>query len=156
MRNHLPPPPPGWELTGKSSGGKRKIRCTKRDRNDIQCTREIRFTSTPPIHRCNFHQQHVSQQTQLTIDAWTSLPAPERLKHEVASLVAITHVPLDIVENPSFTRILMAFIDIGRSDPHHQIDSEECKLTRFNVRQNIIESAKKFHDTQLAQFAEMP
>jgi hypothetical protein len=60
------------------------------------------------------------------------------------------------VENPSFNRILMAIVDIGRSDPHLQIDSEEYKLTRFTVRQHIIDSSKRIHDIILARFAEMP
>jgi hypothetical protein len=157
MRRPLPHPPPGWEISGKADGGKRTIRCTKEDIRGNQCLREIRFTSNPPIHRCRFPlQHHEPEQTQLIFDAWASLPVEKKLQYEIASLVAITDAPLDIVENEAFHRVINTFVELGRTDPDVQVGSHGCKLTRAKTRNIIVEHSRKIHEDMIARVAQMP
>jgi hypothetical protein len=93
---------------------------------------------------------------QLPLDPWLSLSVSQRIQYEVATLVAITNAPLDIVENPAFHRAINAFVDIGRSEPHVRIGSEECKLTRSHTRKIIINRSQAIHEYVLTKFAQMP
>jgi hypothetical protein len=67
MRSNLPPPPPGCGISGKTAAEKRTMRCTKHDSEGNQCTREIRFSSTPPPHK-GMLQKNESEPQQLLID----------------------------------------------------------------------------------------
>jgi hypothetical protein len=157
MRKHLPLPPSGWEISGKADGGKRTIRCTKCDRHGNQCLREIRFASIPPPHRCIFQpKHHEPAQTQLQIDRFTSSQKDQRFQIEVAHLIAITDSPLDIVERPLFKRVLHSLIEIGRTDPNFDIDSEGCRLTRARTRGMMVEYSRKIHDDYMTRYAQMP
>jgi hypothetical protein len=156
MPKPLPPPPPGWEISGKAEGGKRTMRCTKSDRRGSQCIHEIRFTSNPPRHQCSFQSQHELDQTQLHVDRWAALPFHQRLQIEVAALVAITDAPLEIVENELFTRVLNSLVDIGRNESRIRIGSEGCKLTRTRTRRTMVEESNHIHEEMIAKFAQMP
>jgi hypothetical protein len=123
MPRPLPPVSPGWDLSGKAEGGKRTMRCTKLDRDGNRCLHEIRFPSNPPCHHCNLEAQHKSQEIQLLLEHWRSLPFQQRLQVVVAALVAITGAHLEIVENQLLSGILNSFVDLGRTEPRVHIGS---------------------------------
>jgi hypothetical protein len=127
------------------------MRCAKTDRHGNRCIHESRFTTNPPAHQCTF-QKEKQHQARLPVEQWASLPFNQRLRVEVAALVAITDAPLDIVENPLFLRILDSFADIGKI----QIGSEGCKFTRGRTRNAMIEESNRMHEAMIAKFAEMP
>jgi hypothetical protein len=156
MRKYLPPIPEGWELVGKGNYGKRIIRCKKLDSHGNQCIREIRFSTTPQLHSCKFRPNPEPDLIQTPIERWASLSLDQRLQTEVASLVAITDAPLEIVENETFIKLLNSFVELGRSDPQIHIGSERFKLTRSRTRSVLIESSHKIHQDMIRRFAIFP
>jgi hypothetical protein len=67
-KNCLPPAPPGWELSGAADGGKRAMRCTKRDSYGNKCIRIIRFSSTPHTHHSLFRPETITEPKQTQIE----------------------------------------------------------------------------------------
>jgi hypothetical protein len=84
------------------------------------------------------------------------LSIEHHLQSDVATLVAITHSPLDIVESQTFAATVNDLQVIGRKAPKLQIGLDGFKFTRTQTRQCLINLSHQKHDNILSRFAEMP
>jgi hypothetical protein len=80
----------------------------------------------------------------------------ERVQIDVATLVAITGAPLEIVESPRFIGVLNSLFAIGQTHPRAQVGPSGCKLYRRKTRTTIIEEGNRIQKANLAKFAQVP
>jgi hypothetical protein len=122
------------------------MRCTGRDRLQNRCVRDIRFTSNPPPHHCEFEAIQVREPTQTSIDQWAGLSIEQRAQAEIPSLVALVDAPLEIVEDGAFHRLLNAVVDIGCEDREFPFGRNRCVLTRYRTRKAMIDESVGLSD----------
>jgi hypothetical protein len=99
-KNNLPAALPGWELSSTAHGSKLTMCCTKRDSHGNQCIGIIRCNSNPDTRHSLFHSDTVSPPKQTQIEHWPQLCLEDRLRAEIASLVAgMDSAPAIVVQN---------------------------------------------------------
>jgi hypothetical protein len=116
----------------------------------------MRFTSNPPVHRCEFESVQNQELTQTSIERWATLPIQQRAQAEIASLVALVDAPLEIVEDDIFQRLLNALVDIGRENRQFRFGGDQCPLTRYRTRKAMIDESIQLRDRVVRQFAKRP
>jgi hypothetical protein len=93
---------------------------------------------------------------QLSLERWATISWHERLQIHVATLVAITGAPLEIVEDPVFVDILNSLLALGRTHPQAEVGPNGCKLYRRRTRSTMLEESERIQKTEVAKFAQMP
>jgi hypothetical protein len=90
----------------------------------------MRFSSSPPVHHCEFETVRTPELTQTSIERWAGLSIKQRAQAEVASFIALFDAPLEIVEDRAFHRLSDALVDIGREDRPFHFGRGRCPLAR--------------------------
>jgi hypothetical protein len=126
---------PGSEVSGAADGGKRTMRCTKRDSHGNQCIRVTRFSAMPHTHHCLFRSETIPEPKQTQIERWSQFPLEDRAIAETASLVAVVDAPLAVVEEGVFQRLVNSFVEIGCRHKDHRFHFGRggCPLSRCGI-----------------------